>query len=134
MKRSKIGKLVVGCTLLLASVFMFSACSKSDDDTTTPTDGTVKVQYRVIGSAGVKISVVVFGENGDFTSDTSDKTGTTWTSKEVTVEKAYAMVTANASGPANNSTLKCQILQGGKVVKDGNVNTGPNLSASVSLF
>ena len=113
---------------LVATTFVFQACSKDSDSSS---DGTVKVTYKIIGSDGVNISTVVYYEGDAPVSKTGDF-GATWTSDEVTVDKNKVVLTANATGPDDNSTLKSQVLVNGKVVKESGMSTGKILTTSVN--
>lgn len=118
-------------TLLLALfslTLIFSSCSK-DDDNGDP-QGPKKVQYKIIGSNDVNITTIVYMEGDDHVTKTGDF-GKEWTSPEVSV-KQIAIITANAHGTTDNSSLKCQILVNGKVVKESGVSTGKILTTNTS--
>ena len=107
------------------------ACSDSDGDAPTPNE-TNTVVYKIIGSADVNISTVVYYDGTSPLTKTGDF-GSTWTSEPVTVGKAYTIVAANGTGESDQSTLKAQILIDGKVVKENNVSTGKVLSTNLAL-
>lgn len=114
----------------LALTFIFSSCSKEEND--SPDTGSKKVQYKIIGSSDVKISTVVYYDGSDPISKTGDF-GSEWTS-EAGIETRTPIVTANATGLSDASTLKAQILIDGKVVKESTASTGKFLQTSTSLF
>ncbi|MGV6943794.1 MmpS family transport accessory protein [Sphingobacterium kyonggiense] len=114
---------------LFSLTLIFSSCSK-DDDNNDPDGGPKKVQYKIIGSNDVNITTIVYMEGDDYVSKTGDF-GKEWTSPEVSV-KQIAIITANAHGTTDNSTLKCQILVNGKVVKESGVSTGKILTTNTS--
>jgi hypothetical protein len=116
--------------LLLALTFVFSSCSK--DDETTPGSETKQVQYKIIGSSGVNISTIVYYDGDTPVSKTGDF-GSEWTS-EAKISTKTPMISANGSGPNDNSTLKAQIIVDGKVVKESAASTGKILQTNVSFF
>lgn len=116
--------------LLLALTFVFSSCSK--DDETTPGSETTQVQYKIIGSSGVNISTIVYYDGDTPVSKTGDF-GSEWTS-EAKISTKTPMISANGSGPNDNSTLKAQIIVDGKVVKESAASTGKILQTNVSFF
>lgn len=113
--------------LLLALTFAFSSCSKDDD---TPSTENKKVQYKLIGSAGVNISVIVYYD-GDSPVSKTGNFGSEWTS-DANISSKTPAISANAIGPNDNSTLKAQILVDGKVVKESAVSTGKVLTTNIS--
>ncbi len=116
--------------LLLALTFVFSSCSKDDDD--MPGTGTKKVQYKLIGSTGVNISTIVYYDGDNPVSKTGNF-GNEWTS-EANISSKMPAISASAIGPNDNSTLKSQILVDGKVVKESGVSTGKVLTTNVSYY
>ncbi len=115
---------------LLSLTFVISSCSKDDDG--TPSEGAKKVQYKIIGSAGVNISTIVYYDGDTPVSKTGDF-GAEWTS-EAGITAKTPMVTANGIGPTDASTLKAQIIVDGKVVKESAASSGKVLQTSVSFF
>lgn len=114
--------------LLLALTFVFSSCSKDDDD--TPNTASKKVQYKLIGSTGVNISVIVYYD-GDSPVSKTGNFGNEWTS-DANISSKTPAISANAIGPNDNSTLKSQIIVDGKVVKESAVSTGKVLTTNIS--
>lgn len=127
LKRMRLTALL---SLLAGSLFLFAGCSKDEGE--TEAGGSVKVTYRIIGSSDTKINTVVYYSGSSPVSATGDF-GSTW-EKEATVEsRAMAIVSANANGLAQTSTLKAQILIDGKVVKENTPSTGTSLTTQISL-
>lgn len=119
----KIFLLIAVATLALT----FNSCSKSSP-------GTSKVQYKLVGSAGVQISSVAYATDGTGGANTITEVGTqTWESEEYTFDnnKGYATMSASATGPDNNATLKAQIFVNGQLKKESSA-TGTILATSVS--
>lgn len=131
MKRNRFFKALLGSTLVLSSILVIS-CDK--DDKKSPQDNSkVKIQYKFIGSEGVNIGTVVYYSGTSPVTNTSENKGSTWTSPEVEVGKLYAIASANAIGTSDNSTLKAQIIQDGKVIKENSVSTGKALTTNINL-
>lgn len=119
-------------TLLVgATSFSLTGCSDKDDPTPEK-DGTAKVQYKLVASEGVNITTVVYYADNSVVSKTGNF-GSTWTSDVVTNRESTTIVSANATGPSDKSTLKAQILVDGKVVKENPVSTGKILATTLSL-
>jgi len=117
---------------LLVSATTFSLTGCSDKDDPAPEGGKAKVQYKLIASEGVNISTIVYYSDNSVVTKTGDF-GSTWTSEIVTNNEETTMISANAVGPSDQSTLKAQILIDGKVVKENPVSTGKILTTNVSL-
>jgi len=131
MKRNQLLNTLFGSTLILFTIIIAS-CGK--DDVNSPQDNSkVKIQFRFIGSEGVNIGTVVYYSGSSPISNTSENKGSTWTSPEVEVGKMYANASANAIGPSDNSTLKAQIIQDGKVIKENSASTGKVLTTNINL-
>lgn len=113
----------------LSAAFIFASCSKDKD--TTPGNA-AKVQYKIIGSADVNISTIVYYDGENAVSKTGDF-GSEWTS-EGTITSKTPMVSASAIGKSDASTLKAQILIDGKVVKESPNSTGKYLQTNVSYY
>lgn len=118
---------------LLVGATSFSIISCSDKDNATPeTGGSAKVEYKLVGSEGVDITTIVYyADNSTVTR--SGNFGSTWKSDEVTNDETRTIISANATGPSDQSTLKAQILIDGKVVKENPVSMGKILSTTLSL-
>lgn len=116
--------------ILLSLAFTFSSCSKDDEPTSE--SETVEVQYKIIGSTGVNISTVVYYDGDTPVSKTGDF-GKEWTS-DVKISTKTPMISANGTGPDDNSTLKAQIIVDGKVVKESAASSGKILQTNVSFF
>lgn len=117
-------------TTFLCSILFISACSSKDSDPTP--SGSKTVTYKIIGSEGVNIMSIVYYSGTSPVSKSGDF-GTTWTSDPITSNVFGISISANAIGPSDNSTLKAQILENGKVIKENEVSTGKALSTTLSL-
>ncbi|WP_099365401.1 MmpS family transport accessory protein [Sphingobacterium sp. 1.A.4] len=116
--------------ILLVLPIFFSSCSKDDGPSDDPVER--KVQYKIIGSAGVNITTIVYYD-GDTPVSKTGSFGSEWTS-EVGVSTKTPMASANGTGPDDGSTLKAQIIIDGKVVKESAPSTGKILQTNVSYF
>lgn len=118
-------------TLLLGakSLTMAGCC---DESLTPENDGIAEVEYKVVGSAGVNITKVIYNENNIPVTKTGDL-GSSWTSDKVINHDARTTVTAQATGLSDLSTLKAEIWMDGKVVKESTLSTGKTLSTTLSL-
>ncbi|MGN0004168.1 MAG: hypothetical protein ACI35V_12115 [Sphingobacterium composti] len=130
MKRNQFLKALLGSALVLSTIFI-SSCGK--DDKSPQDNSKMKVHFKFIGSEGVNIGTVVYYSGTNLVTNTAENKGATWSSPEVEVGKLYAIATANAIGPADNSTLKAQIIQDGKVIKETPVSTGKILTTNINL-
>lgn len=122
---------ILSLSLILSLTLLF-ACKKDKKD--APSNGTHKVVFKAIGSAGTKIGVAVYtdgsGKNESFTSlDTQN-----WTSNEYTIPSSAHAVTfgANGTGADPSSTLVVEIWVDGVKAAEGK-STGKILSSSATL-
>lgn len=116
---------------VIAGAFILASCSK-DKDPAPGTGGLVKVQYKIIGSSDVKISTIAYYD-GDNVVTKTGSFGSEWTS-EGTISSKTPLISANALGTSDASTLKAQILVDGKVVKESPNSTGKVLQTSASYY
>lgn len=130
MKKNQFFKSLFGSALVLSTIFI-SSCSK--DDKSPQDNSKIKVQFRFIGSEDVNIGTVTYYSGSSPVTNTSENKGSTWTSPEVEVGKLYAIASASATGLADNSTLKAQIIQDGKVIKENSASTGKFLTTNINL-
>lgn len=125
--KTKISKLL---TVVLMSflVTSFFACSKNKDG--LPSTKEHKIVYKIIASAGVNITGVVYGYDEDLITRTSIS-GTTWQSEELTAPKGtvQAGIQSSGLGPDANATLRVEIWVDGAKVKEG-ISSGSALAAS----
>lgn len=115
---------------LLSLTFVVSSCSKDDDP--APGMEVKTVQYKIIGSAGVNINTVVYYD-GDSPVSKTGNFGNEWTSDE-NISSKTPIITANAIGPNDDSTLEAQILVDGKVVKRTAASSGKVLQTNISFY
>lgn len=110
-------KFLFVAALAAVSVFTFSGCSKDDDKG----PGTHKVQYKVIGSANVKLNTIVYSNESNDQTAVSGLTGNTWTSSELNINGSVVPVIAiSSSGYITdnvNGTIEVQIIVDGSVKK-----------------
>lgn len=118
--------LLLTVAILISSAFI--SCSKNKDS-----EVTYKVKYKVTGSAGVKISSLVYATDGTGGMNTiTDMNKQTFESEELTfAKKGYATMSLNARGPDASSTIKAQIFINGELAKESTA-TGTILVTSVS--
>lgn len=129
MKKLKFIQLLL---IVLAASFAFSSCKKDSANPVTA-GGKVKVTYKIIGSADANITTIVYYDSSNSIVTKTGNFGSSWTSDQIEVNRMYAIVTAGADGASDASTLKAQIIQDGKVVKETSNSTGKILQAQVSL-
>lgn len=117
---------------VLAFSIGFSACGGKDDDP-APGRSAKKVQYKAIGSTGVKLHSAIYGYDQTITT-VSSIPGNTWTSPVLDVP-ASAMggtCVVGAIGVDANSTLKVEMYINGELKKTG-TSSGTTLSAGTSV-
>lgn len=128
MKKFK--PLLIIAILAIVAPFFFGSCSSDDDPTP---DGKNKVTYRIVGSSDVNITTVVFYDGSSSPVTRTGDFGATWESDEVNVEASRTIVSANAIGATDASTLKAEIWIDGKLAKENTVSIGKILTTMVSL-
>lgn len=104
---------------LVLSFFSILVTGCSSDDRAESNNPEKRVTFKVIGSSGASISVVVYGI-GTSTYPVSGINSSTWTSDEILVPEAATTVTlsANAMGTSVTSSIKLQIFINNELKKE----------------
>ncbi|SHG09089.1 hypothetical protein [Pedobacter caeni] len=122
---------ILSLSLILSLTLLF-ACKKDKDD--APSNGTHKVVFKAIGSAGTKVSTAVYTDGSGKTETFTSLDTQNWTSSEYTIPSSARSVHfgANGIGVDASSTLVVEIWVDGVKAADGK-STGKILSSSASL-